>query len=464
MDLSTLPSVDRLLKSYPVGDLINCYGHTAVRNVIREIQDEERTKLIIGKQGNPHDEQWLVGQCKSRLECENKMPIRPVYNLTGTVLHTNLGRALLPEESLEAIQSIISQPCNLEYDIESTSRGDRDDHLNELLCELTGAEAATVVNNNAAAVVLVLSALAKEKEVIVSRGELIEIGGSFRIPDIMSQAGSKLCEVGTTNRTHAKDYKNAINDNTALLMKVHKSNYKIEGFSSSVDEKELVGLGKKNNIPVVTDLGSGSLIDLTQWGLPKEPTIQQMVNDGVDIITFSGDKLLGGPQAGIIVGKKELISKIRQDPLKRALRLDKIIISALFAVLNLYRYPEKLVDRLPTLRLLTRSPSEIESLAKQIKPVLEKAIGKKVKIKIAECKSQIGSGSLPIESLPSFCITISESDKGRHTGSFLNHIAAAFANLPIPVIGRIKDDALCFDVRCLINEETFLKQIKYLKI
>lgn len=464
MNLSALPSVDRVLKFTGIGDLINQYGHTAVRNVIREIQGEERTHITSGIQDKPHDEQWVTDQCKSRLECVSKMSIRAVFNLTGTVLHTNLGRALLPVESLEAIQTIISHPCNLEYDISSGSRGDRDHHLDGLLCELTGAEAATVVNNNAAAVLLVLSALAKEKEVIVSRGELIEIGGSFRMPDIMSQAGSRLCEVGTTNRTHVNDYKTAINDNTAILMKVHTSNYKIEGYSSSVNEKDLVKIGKKHNITVVTDLGSGSLIDLTQWGLPKEPTIQQMINDGVDVITFSGDKLLGGPQAGIIVGKKELISKIKQDPLKRALRLDKIIITALIAVLNLYRYPEKLVDRLPTLRLLTRSLPEIESLAERIKPALEKAVGKKARIKIIECKSQIGSGSLPVESLPSFCIAISKPENEKHTGSYLNHIASAFAKLPMPVIGRIKDDALCLDVRCLEDEEYFLKQLEFLEV
>ncbi len=464
MDLSSIPSVDRLLQSSSICELVNYYGHTAVRNEIRKILDEERTELKLGNQDSPHNENWFVEQCKCRLECDNKTPIRPVFNLTGTVLHTNLGRASLPAESINTINSILSHPCNLEYDIESGLRGDRDSHLENLLCELTGAEAATVVNNNAAAVLLVLNALAKEKEVIVSRGELIEIGGSFRIPDIMLQAGCKLCEVGTTNRTHVKDYKNNINDNTAMLLKVHTSNYKIEGFSSTVNEKELAQIGKEYNIPVVSDLGSGSLVELTQWGLPKEPTIQEIVKDGVDVITFSGDKLLGGPQAGIIVGKKELISKIKKDPLKRALRLDKIIIAALFSVLNLYRHPEKLTEELPTLRSLTRSLQEIEVLANRIKPVLEKVIDNKANIEVINCKSQIGSGALPVELLPSFCITISNIDKEKHAGSFLNSIVSAFTKLPIPVIGRIKDNAYCLDVRCLEDEETFLKQLKFLNV
>lgn len=464
MDLSSLPSVDKLLKDPATHNLVEHYGHTAVRNMIREIQDEERARVISGKQDKPQNEAWFVMQCQSRLESANEISIRPVFNLTGTVLHTNLGRALLPPESLEAIEKVISSACNLEFDIESGSRGDRDNHLDELLCELTGAEAATVVNNNAAAVILVLNALAKEKEVVVSRGELVEIGGAFRIPDIMAQAGSTLREVGTTNRTHAKDYKNAVNENTALLMKVHTSNYKIEGFSSSVSEKELVDIGRECDVPVVADLGSGSLVDLTQWGLPEESTVQKMVNDGVDVITFSGDKLLGGPQAGLIVGKKELIDKIKRDPLKRALRLDKIIISALIAVLNLYRCPEKLTEKLPTLRLLTRPLSEIEDLADRIKPELEKVTGKNINTDVQECKSQIGSGSLPIATLPSVCIALTPMKKNKHIGRELNQLVAAFSGLPIPVIGRINDDAFCLDVRCLEDEKVFIEQLEKLKI
>lgn len=460
MNLSSIPSVDRLLQFSPISDLVDLYGRTAVRNIIRAIQEEERAQLSLGIRDEPHGQSWFAEECKSRIEYANRPSIRPVFNLTGTVLHTNLGRALLPSETADAINKILTCPCNLEYDIESGSRGDRDSHIEDLICELTNAEAATVVNNNAAAVLLVLNALARGKEVIVSRGELIEIGGSFRIPDIMLQAGCRLREVGTTNRTHAHDYINNVNEDTSLIMKVHTSNYRIEGFSASVTEKELCKIGKAHNISVVSDLGSGSLVDLTQWGLPKEPTIQEILEDGVDIVTFSGDKLLGGPQAGIIVGKKVLINKIRKDPLKRALRLDKIMISALASVLKLYHYPEKLIEVLPTLKLLTRKCDEIEELALRIKSHLQNVFDSAFKIEVKECKSQIGSGALPVETLESYCIMISHVQQEKNSGDLLNRITIAFAKLPTPVIGRIKDQAFCLDIRCLYDEKSFISQLE----
>ena len=446
---SPLPSVDRLLNQSAITHLIECHGRAVVTRTVRDRLAAAREALKTGTP--PPDTTALIDQVGAGVAALAQPKLRPVFNLTGTVLHTNLGRAVLPEEAVEALVKAARSPCALEYDIDSGGRGDRDDIVNELLRELTGAEAATVVNNNAAAVFLLLNTLAQKKEVIVSRGELIEIGGAFRVPDIMKRAGAKLVEVGTTNRTHLKDFREAISARTAMLMKVHTSNYAIQGFTHAVPENQLATLAHEHGLSFVVDLGSGTLADLERWGLPHEPTPRETLTAGADLISFSGDKLLGGPQAGLLVGNRELIGRIKKNPLKRALRVGKLTLAALEAVLRLYRDPDRLAERLTALRQLTRPEHDIRAAAERLLPALQVALSSlPVSVGIVALKSQIGSGSLPVDRLPSAGFAI--CPQGKKSG-VLNRIEAGLRALPHPVIGRIEEGALLLDLRCLAASE-----------
>ncbi|MEZ2695184.1 L-seryl-tRNA(Sec) selenium transferase [Hafnia alvei] len=449
---SQLPSVDTLLRDETFQPLLENYGAQLVTQTLRRLQQQARDSIRVQQQLPAWCENWALA-VEHQLSVSQKDALQQVFNLTGTVLHTNLGRALLAEQAIDASVMAMRHSVTLEYDLDGAGRGHRDRAIADRLCELTGAEDACIVNNNAAAVLLMLATLASHKQVIVSRGELVEIGGAFRIPDVMLQAGCELTEVGTTNRTHLKDYRQAINENTALLMKVHTSNYAIQGFTSAVDEAELVALGRETGIPVITDLGSGSLIDMTTYGLPAEPMPQKLIADGVDLVSFSGDKLLGGPQAGIIVGKRELIEQLQNHPLKRALRCGKMTLAALDATLQLYQQPEKLAQALPTLRHMTRTEAEIRACAERLLPPLQHRFAKQFNVSIAPCQSQIGSGSLPVDRLPSIAITLMpHSGKGGELEALSQQCRA----LSRPVIGRISEGKLWLDLRCLEDEDGLL--------
>lgn len=452
---SQLPAIDRLLRDSAFQVLRESHGHTRVVDLLRHMLDEAREAIRDTQALPAWGEDWAQ-EASARLERESQSALRPVINLTGTVLHTNLGRASQAEEAIAAVVQAMRTPVTLEYNLDDAGRGHRDRALADLLCRLTGAEDACIVNNNAAAVLLMLAATANGKEVVVSRGELVEIGGAFRIPDVMCQAGCILREVGTTNRTHAKDYRQAVNENTGLLMKVHTSNYSIEGFTSSVDEAELAAIGQELDVPVVADLGSGSLVDLSQYGLPQEPMTQQLIAAGVSLVSFSGDKLLGGPQAGIIVGKKEMIARLQSHPLKRALRADKMTLAALEATLRLYLHPEALAEKLPTLRQLTRTKEAVHAQALRLQAQLTEHYGAEFALTVMPCLSQIGSGSLPVDRLPSAALTFTPHD-GR--GSRLEALAARWRLLPVPVIGRIYDGRLWLDLRCLEDETRFMEMM-----
>ncbi|PZO67453.1 MAG: L-seryl-tRNA(Sec) selenium transferase [Paracoccus denitrificans] len=445
--LRALPAVDRLLAQ--AGALIDVHGRAAVTDAMRTALADARAAVLAGAPAP--DASALIAQATLALDAPD--PLRPVLNLTGTVLHTNLGRALLAEAAIAAATDAMRHPAALEYDLTTGKRGERDDHVRGLICDLTGAEDATLVNNNAAAVLLVLNTLAEGREAIVSRGELVEIGGAFRIPDIMARAGVRLVEVGTTNRTHARDYTHAVGPDTALMVKVHPSNYRIDGFVKSAPEAEVAGIASAAGVPMMNDLGSGTLIDMTRWGLPAEPTVAQAVADGADVVTFSGDKLLGGPQAGFIVGRRDLIARINRNPLKRALRLDKVRLAAIQATLQLYRDPDRLAERLPTLRMLTRPLADIIAQAERLLAPVQ-AMLPDWQVQVTDCASQIGSGALPVEKLPSAGLAFTGAG-----GDAPERLAAVLRQGRRPVIGHIRDGALILDLRCLGEDGDLLGAI-----
>jgi L-seryl-tRNA(Ser) seleniumtransferase len=444
---SPLPSLDALLRAPEADLLLARFGRPAVIAALRaELASRRAARAFPSVAGA------IVDAAADALARRFAVSQRPVFNMTGTVLHTNLGRAPLPREAADAAAEALAGATTLEFDLATGRRGERDEHVARLLRAITGAEAATVVNNNAAAVLLILNTLALGREVPVSRGELIEIGGAFRIPEIMARAGAVLREVGTTNRTHLRDFRAAIGPETALLMRVHQANYAIEGFTAAVGAAELAAVAQAAGLPLVEDLGSGSLVDLARWGLPHEPMPQGSLAAGVDLVSFSGDKLLGGPQAGLILGRADLIRRLDANPLKRALRLDKARLAALERVLLLYLDPDRLVERLPTLRLLVRPAADIRATAERVSAAV-RSLWPDRPVTVVPCRSQIGSGALPVDLLASFAVTIG--------GGSLDDLAAFLRRLPRPVIGRLHEDRLWLDCRCLEahDEAAFVDQL-----
>jgi L-seryl-tRNA(Ser) seleniumtransferase len=447
--LAQLPSVDRLLNSPELAPVVAENGPALVKRAVQQVLAEARTLARAGHALAAPEQ--LLNAARERVGQLSASRLPRVFNLTGTVIHTNLGRALLGDEAIEAVAKAMSSYTALEYDVATGGRGDRDSVVEGLLTELTGAQAATVVNNNAAAVLLSLKALGGRREAIISRGELIEIGGAFRMPDIMKAAGCKLVEVGTTNRTHAHDYETACGPKTGLIVKAHWSNYEISGFVATVDDATLAGIAHAHGVPYMVDLGAGALVDLAAYGLPREPLPQQSLAAGADVVTFSGDKLLGGPQAGLIVGSREAIGRIKKDPLKRALRVSKLTLAALEATLRIYASGHRLPERLPTLAMLARTRDDVLRAAERLREPVAAALGAAFEVRVEDCASQIGSGSLPGERLPSAALVVRPLGAAR--GRVIEGVERRLRGLPVAVIGRIADNALWLDLRCLAERD-----------
>jgi L-seryl-tRNA(Ser) seleniumtransferase len=452
--LRALPGVDECLRAAAARPALAGLSRAYLKMIAQRVLGDLRATILAGHGGTGGARPALLETIADAIESAvsaDRPALGPVVNATGVVLHTNLGRAILAEGAIEALESAARSPVNLEYDLASGERGDRDSLVEDGLRALTGAEAATVVNNNAAAVLLALNTLAEGREVIVSRGELIEIGGSFRLPDVMARSGARLREVGTTNRTHPRDYAAAIGPETALLLKVHPSNYRVVGFTSAVALDELVAIGRERGIDVMEDLGSGALVDLSKYGLPREPVVADRIAAGAALVTFSGDKLLGGPQAGIIVGRRDLIERLRRNPLKRALRCDKLTLAALEATLRLYLRSDDLAGELPTLRLMRRTPGELTMTAEKARAILAERLGAGFKLEIVASQSEAGSGSLPAAPIASVAIRVT------HPEHSAGAIAAAFRRARI--IGRITADAFHLDMRTVEEPAVFAVQI-----
>jgi L-seryl-tRNA(Ser) seleniumtransferase len=448
-----LPAVHQVLEDPRLVSLQQWVDHTYLVEEVRLCLDACRQSMQQDS-GNPTpSRESIAGQVAERVERWLEPKIKPVINLSGTLLHTNLGRSPLSEAAIEAMRAA-TDTVNLEFDLKTGRRGDRDSHVEDLLCLLTGAEAATVVNNNAAAVFLVLNTLANRKRVAVSRGELVEIGDSFRMPDIIRKSGCRLMEVGTTNRTHLKDYRQALEDGAGLLLKVHTSNYRIEGFVHEVPLDALAQLGHESGVPVVADLGSGALVDLARWGLTGELTVQDVVKAGVDLITFSGDKLLGGPQAGLVVGRRDWVRRIKRNPIKRALRCDKLRLAALEATLRAFLSPQTVDKTLPAYRLIARPLQEIEAMAANVRVAVEHWAAGRAKVEMIPGHSQVGSGSLPGDTLPTFLIALTPSRTG------VAALARALRALSPPVIGRMHGGKVLLDIRCLLDAEPLSRALR----
>jgi L-seryl-tRNA(Ser) seleniumtransferase len=450
-----VPPIDECIKAAEANAALAGFGRSYIKLMVQRAQAELRAAILARRGVEPRDRAAMIDivvQAVARAVAEDEPVLRPVVNATGVVLHTNLGRAILAEPAIEAAEMAARSAVNLEYDLDTGGRGDRDSIIEDEICALTGAEAATVVNNNAAAVVLALNSLAEGREVIVSRGEMIEIGGSFRLPDVMAKSGATIREVGTTNRTHPRDYADAIGPQTALLLKVHPSNYRVVGFTSEVTLEDLVEIGRERQIDVMEDLGAGALIDLTEYGIPREPIVRERIAAGAAVVTFSGDKLLGGPQAGVIVGRRAAIERIRRNPLKRALRCDKLTLAALSATMRLYLRSGDLAHELPTLRMLGRRASEIAAIAPRAREIVAERLGAGYLVEIVDAASQVGSGAMPVEELKSVALRVTHPEKSA------NAIAAMFRRARI--IGRVADDSFQLDLRTIEDPAVFAVKLE----
>ena len=459
--LRKLPGVDSLIELCAATDFFKGIPQTVIVSSIRSVIDDRR-RAILNADPSINEQSLLDSlmiEAVKHAVTKAMMPnLRPMVNATGVVVHTNLGRSLLAAEAVENLVAIASRYSNLEYDLAAGKRGSRYSSVEDLICENSGAEAAMVVNNNAAAVLLCLETIARNKEVIVSRGELVEIGGSFRVPDVMAKSGSILKEVGTTNRTHLQDYQNAIGPDTGLLLKVHTSNYSVVGFTAEVSLRQLVDLGADHQLPVMEDLGSGTFVDFSKYGLLKEPTVQESVNAGADLVTFSGDKLLGGPQAGLIVGKKKIVDQVKKNPLTRALRIDKLTLAALESTLRLYRDEEKAARLIPTLRMIMLPFQEVQKRARQLADALKNMGDVRMQIQLIERSSKTGGGALPLMELPSLCVGI------QMKGISPNTLEKRMRDNDPPIIGRIESDMFIMDPRTIREDELPIIETAFLNL